>query len=213
MQRPVHRRARVGLDGRGANVVALELRTGEPALGGGGAREDQDRLALESHQKAEQAYNEGFYDPLVMSWGGVMRDNNVRGDTSLEKLASLRTVFAKGSAATLTAGNSTPLTDGAAAVLLASEDWARAHDLPVQAYLTAGRAAAIDHVNDEGLLMAPTVAVAEGPREDRRDDRQEDRRDDRGEDRRDDREEDRRDDREEDRRDDREGDRRGDRGR
>jgi acetyl-CoA C-acetyltransferase len=125
------------------------------------AREDQDRLALESHQKAEQACNEGFYDPLVMSWGGVMRDNNVRGDTSLEKLASLRTVFAKGSAATLTAGNSTPLTDGAAAVLLASEDWARAHDLPVQAYLTATRTAAVDFVQDEGLLMAPTVAVAE----------------------------------------------------
>ena len=124
-------------------------------------REDQDRLALESHHKAEQAYNEGFYDPLVMSWGGVMRDNNIRGDTSLEKLASLRTVFAKGADATLTAGNSTPLTDGAAAVLLASEDWAKARDLPVQAYLTASRTAAVDFVQDEGLLMAPTVAVAE----------------------------------------------------
>jgi len=125
------------------------------------AREDQDRLALESHQKAEQAYNEGFYDPLVMSWGGVMRDNNIRGDTSLEKLGSLRTAFAKDAEATLTAGNSTPLTDGAAAVLLASEDWAQAHDLPVQAYLTATRTAAVDFVGDEGLLMAPTVAVAE----------------------------------------------------
>jgi acetyl-CoA C-acetyltransferase len=124
-------------------------------------REDQDRLAMESHHKAEQAYNEGFYDPLVMSWGGVMRDNNIRGDTSLEKLASLRTVFAKGADATLTAGNSTPLTDGAAAVLLASEDWAKARDLPVQAYLTASRTAAVDFVQDEGLLMAPTVAVAE----------------------------------------------------
>ena len=125
------------------------------------AREDQDTLALESHHKAEQAYNEGFYDPLVMSWGGVMRDNNIRGDTSLEKLGTLRTVFAKGSDATLTAGNSTPLTDGAAAVLLASEDWARAHDRPVQAYLTATRTASVDFVGDEGLLMAPTVAVAE----------------------------------------------------
>ena len=125
------------------------------------AREDQDRLALESHQKAEQAYNEGFYDPLVMSWGGVMRDNNIRGDTSLEKLGSLRTAFAKDAEATLTAGNSTPLTDGAAAVLLASEDWAQAHDLPVQAYLTATRTAAVVFVGDEGLLMAPTVAVAE----------------------------------------------------
>jgi acetyl-CoA C-acetyltransferase len=126
------------------------------------AREDQDRLALESHQKAERAYNEGFYDPLVIPWGDMMRDNNIRGDTSLEKLSSLRTVFAKGDDATLTAGNSTPLTDGAAAVLLASEDWAKAHNLPVQAYLTATRTAAVDFVNgDEGLLMAPTVAVAE----------------------------------------------------
>jgi acetyl-CoA C-acetyltransferase len=125
------------------------------------AREDQDRLAVESHHKAEQAYNEGFFDPLVVPWGGVMRDNNIRGDTSLEKLSGLRTVFGKDAAATLTAGNSTPLTDGAAAVLLASEDWAKAHDLPVQAYLTATRTAAVDFVNDEGLLMAPTIAVAE----------------------------------------------------
>ena len=125
------------------------------------AREDQDRLALESHQKAERAYDDGFYDALVIPWGGVMRDNNIRGDTSLEKLGTLRTVFGKGADATLTAGNSTPLTDGAAAVLLASEDWAKAHDLPVQAYLTATRTAAVDFVNDEGLLMAPTVAVAE----------------------------------------------------
>jgi len=124
-------------------------------------REDQDRLAFESHQKADRAYDEGFYDPLVTAWGGVMRDNNIRADTTLEKLGTLRTVFDKGAGATLTAGNSTPLTDGAAAVLLASEDWARAHDLPVLAYLTATRTASVDFVNDEGLLMAPTVAVAE----------------------------------------------------
>ena len=124
-------------------------------------REDQDRLAFESHQKADRAYDEGFYDPLVTAWGGVMRDNNIRADTTLEKLGTLRTVFDKGAGATLTAGNSTPLTDGAAAVLLASEDWAHAHDLPVLAYLTAARTASVDFVNDEGLLMAPTVAVAE----------------------------------------------------
>jgi acetyl-CoA C-acetyltransferase len=124
-------------------------------------REEQDRLAMESHQKAARAYNEGWFDDLVMPWGGVSRDNNIRADSSMEKLGSLRTVFSKDADATLTAGNSTPLTDGAAAVLLASEEWARARDLPVQAYITASRTSAVDFVNDEGLLMAPTVAVAE----------------------------------------------------
>jgi acetyl-CoA C-acetyltransferase len=124
-------------------------------------REEQDRLAMESHVKADRAYNEGFFDNTVMPWGGVSRDNNIRGDSSMEKLGGLRTVFSKSDDATLTAGNSTPLTDGAAAVLLASEEWADKHDLPVQAYITAGRTSAVDFVNDEGLLMAPTVAVAE----------------------------------------------------
>lgn len=124
-------------------------------------REEQDRLAMESHQKAARAYDEGWFDDLVMPWGGVSRDNNVRADSRMEKLGSLRTVFSKDADATLTAGNSTPLTDGAAAVLLASEEWAKARDLPVQAYITAGRTSAVDFVNDEGLLMAPTVAVAE----------------------------------------------------
>jgi acetyl-CoA C-acetyltransferase len=124
-------------------------------------REEQDRLAMESHLKANQAHDEGFFDPLVTPWGGVARDNNIRADSDMEKLGSLRTVFAKDAAATLTAGNSTPLTDGAAGVLLASEDWARARGLPIQAYLMAGRTAAVDFVNDEGLLMAPTIAVAE----------------------------------------------------
>ncbi len=124
-------------------------------------REDQDQLAMESHQKANQAYNDGFFDDLVTPWGGVSRDNNIRADSSIEKLGSLRTVFSKEADATLTAGNSTPLTDGAAAVLLASEEWAKANELPVQAYITAGRTSAVDFVNDEGLLMAPTVAVAE----------------------------------------------------
>ena len=116
---------------------------------------------MESHVKADRAYNEGFFDNIVTPWGGVSRDNNIRGDSSLEKLGGLRTVFSKSDDATLTAGNSTPLTDGAAAVLLASEEWAEKHELPVQAYITAGRTSAVDFVNDEGLLMAPTVAVAE----------------------------------------------------
>ena len=125
------------------------------------SREEQDSLALESHQKAARAYNEGFFDNLIKYWGGVSRDNNVRPGSSLEKLGSLRTVFSKAPGATLTAGNSTPLTDGAAAILLASEDWAKQKELSVQAYITAGRTSAVDFVNDEGLLMAPTVAVAE----------------------------------------------------
>lgn len=124
-------------------------------------REDQDQLAMESHLKAAAAYDEGFFDPLVIPWSGAARDNNVRGDSSIEKLASLRTAFSKSEDATLTAGNSTPLTDGAAAVLLASEEWARARNLPIQGYLVGGRTASVDFVNDEGLLMAPTVAVAE----------------------------------------------------
>ncbi len=125
------------------------------------SREDQDQLAFESHHKAAAAYDEGFFDELVKPWNGVSRDNILRADTSLEKLATLRTVFDKGPKATMTAGNSTSLTDGAAAVLLCSEEWAKKHKLPVQAYLTTGRSAAVDFVNDEGLLMAPTVAVAE----------------------------------------------------
>ncbi|MBT8070527.1 MAG: acetyl-CoA C-acetyltransferase [Gammaproteobacteria bacterium] len=124
-------------------------------------RGDQDQLAFNSHQKAAAAYEDGFFDQLVTPWSGVSRDNNLRADTSLEKLATLRTVFDKGSKATLSAGNSTSLTDGAAAVLLCSEEWAAEHKLPVQAYLTTGRSAAVDFVNDEGLLMAPTIAVAE----------------------------------------------------
>ena len=124
-------------------------------------RKEQDQLAMESHQKAARAYDEGVFDDLVIPWGGVTRDNNIRGDSTMEKLGSLRTVFSKAPDATLTAGNSTPLTDGAAAVLLASEEWAKANDLQVQAYITASRTSAVDFVNDEGLLMAPTIAVSE----------------------------------------------------
>lgn len=124
-------------------------------------RKDQDQLAYDSHMKAAAAYDSGFFDDLVTPWGGVSRDNNLRADSTLEKLATLRTAFDRGPEATLTAANSTPLTDGAAAVLLCSEEWAAEHDLPVQAYLVTGRSASVDFVNDEGLLMAPTVAVAE----------------------------------------------------
>ena len=123
------------------------------------SRESQDQLALESHQKATAAYQAGFYKGLVLDFQGLSMDNNVRADTSLEKLAKLRPAFDFTGAGTLTAGNSTPLTDGAAAVLLASEDWARARNLPVLAWLTYGKAAAVDFVNKEGLLMAPAYAV------------------------------------------------------
>lgn len=124
------------------------------------SRQDQDQLTLESHQKAAAAYEAGFFDELVSAYQGVSRDNNIRADSSLEKLASLKPAFDRENG-TLSAGNSTPLTDGAAAVLLCSEDYARAHNLPIQAYLVGGRSSAIDFVHGEGLLMAPTVAVSE----------------------------------------------------
>lgn len=125
------------------------------------SREDQDKLTLASHQKAASAWANGCFDDLVVPHQGVLRDNIIREDTSLEKLASLRPAFDK-TAGTLTAGNSTTLSDGAAAVLLASEEWAASQGLPVLAYLVAGKTSAVDHVNaEEGLLMAPTVAVAE----------------------------------------------------
>jgi acetyl-CoA C-acetyltransferase len=125
------------------------------------SREDQDRLAYESHTKAARAYEEGFFDDLVVPFNGLDRDNNLRADTTLEKLATLKPAFdRKSGQGTLTAGNSTPLTDGASAVLLASEDWARQHNLPVLAWLVDGETAAVDFVGKkEGLLMAPAYAV------------------------------------------------------
>jgi acetyl-CoA C-acetyltransferase len=120
-------------------------------------REEQDQLAFESHLRAAAAYDEGFYRDLVVEFEGVSVDNNLRRDTTTEKLAKLRPAFAKDG--TLTAGNSTPMTDGAAAVLLASEDWARQRGLPVQAWLTFGKVAAVNFVGGEGLLMAPAFAV------------------------------------------------------
>ena len=124
------------------------------------SREEQDQLALQSHHNAARAYADGFYRDLVLTYLGLARDNNVRADTSLEKLARLPPVFDRSGAGTLTAGNSTPMTDGASAVLLCSESWARQRDLPVLAYLAYGKAAAVDYVDGrEGLLMAPAYAV------------------------------------------------------
>ncbi len=122
-------------------------------------REDEDQLAYESHAKAAAAWREGFYNDLVVEFAGLKIDNNIRQDTSLEKLAKLRPTFDPQDG-TLTAGNSTPLTDGASAVLLASEEWAARRNLPVLAYLRFGKAWAVDYVSGaEGLLMAPAYAV------------------------------------------------------
>jgi acetyl-CoA C-acetyltransferase len=126
------------------------------------AREAQDTLALRSHHNAARAYDEGFHDDLIVPCAGLVRDNNIRPDTTIEKMASMQPAFDKRSGhGTLTAANSTPLTDGAASVLLASEDWARARGLPILGYLTMGRVAANDFAHGDGLLMAPTIAVSE----------------------------------------------------
>lgn len=126
------------------------------------SRQDQDELALASHLNAAKAYDEGFHDDLLVPCAGVLKDNNVRADTSLDKMATMKPAFDKSSGqGTLTAANSTPLTDGAAAVLLSSEEWARSRNLPILAYLTYGQVAANDFAHGEGLLMAPTIAVSE----------------------------------------------------
>ena len=127
----------------------------------GVTREAQDELALASHGNAERAYREGFYADLVAPFNGAERDNTIRPDSTLEQLAKLKPVFDRSASGTLTAGNSTPLTDGASAVLLASEQWARDRSLPIQAYVTYAREAAVDFVDKEGLLMAPAYAVSE----------------------------------------------------
>jgi acetyl-CoA C-acetyltransferase len=119
----------------------------------------QDELALRSHAQAAKAYKEGFFKNLVFPFHGVEADTFVRGDTSMEKLARLKPAFDKSGTGTLTAGNSTPLTDGAAAVLMSSEEWAKSRAVPVQAYLADVEVAAVDFVAGAGLLMAPTVAV------------------------------------------------------
>jgi acetyl-CoA C-acetyltransferase len=125
------------------------------------SREAQDQLAYESHMKASAAWAEGFYADLVTPYAGLATDNNVRKDSTLAKLATLKPAFDRSKDGTLTAGNSTPLTDGAAAVLLASDEWAAQRGLPVQAWLTHTEVAAVDFVSGkEGLLMAPAYAVS-----------------------------------------------------
>jgi acetyl-CoA C-acetyltransferase len=143
---------RTGLSmGEHAAITAKEWNVG---------RAEQDELALASHRKLAAAYERGFFDDLITPYLGLTRDQNLRPDTSLEKLAALKTVYGRGDDATMTAGNSTPLTDGAALVLLASEEWAAAHHLPVLAYFETAETAAVDFVHGgEGLLMAPTYAV------------------------------------------------------
>ncbi len=122
------------------------------------AREDQDKLSFESHQKMAKAYDEGFFDDMITPFMGLDKDNNLRRDTTLEKLAKLKPAFDKVNG-TLTAGNSTPLTDGASCILLASEDWARVHNLPVLAYITFAELAAIEYVKDkQNLLLSPISA-------------------------------------------------------
>ncbi|MDP3968185.1 MAG: acetyl-CoA C-acetyltransferase [Nocardioides sp.] len=123
-------------------------------------REDQDALAVRSHHNLAASYEAGWQDDLVTPFHGLERDQNMRAESSMEKLGSLKPVFGKGEAATMTAANSTPLTDGASTVLLASEEWAKEQGLPVLAYFTAYETAAVDYVHGgEGLLMAPAYAM------------------------------------------------------
>jgi acetyl-CoA C-acetyltransferase len=149
---PRNAEPRTGLSmGEHAALTALEW---------GVTREEQDALAYESHQRLAAAYDRGFFDDLLTPYLGLERDQNLRADTSLDKLAGLKPVFGKGDSATMTAGNSTPLTDGASTVLLASDAWARKHRIPVLAYLTHHETAAVDYVHGaEGLLMAPAYAM------------------------------------------------------
>jgi acetyl-CoA C-acetyltransferase len=123
------------------------------------SREEQDELAFKSHQNMAKAYDEGFFNDMITPAFGLDKDNNLRRDTSLEKLASLKPAFDKQNG-TLTAGNSTPFTDGASAILLASEDWAKANNLPILAYITFSEVAGIEYVeNQQNLLLAPLFAA------------------------------------------------------
>ncbi|WP_202701773.1 acetyl-CoA C-acetyltransferase [Flavobacterium sp. UGB4466] len=124
------------------------------------SREDQDNFALKSHLNMAKAYDDGFFDDMITPFHGLDRDNNLRKDSTLEKLARLKPAFDKING-TLTAGNSTPLTDGASCILLASEEWAKEHDLPILAYITFAEIAAIEYVkNQQNLLLAPLFAVS-----------------------------------------------------
>jgi acetyl-CoA C-acetyltransferase len=123
-------------------------------------REEQDEIAVESHRRLAAAYDRGFFDDLVTPFLGLERDGNVRPDSSIEKLARMKPVFGDGPAASMTAGNSTPLTDGASAALLASDEWAAEHNLPVLAHFVDAETGAVDYVHGEsGLLEAPLYAV------------------------------------------------------
>lgn len=154
---PVNSEPRTGLSmGEHQAITTLEW---------GITREAQDELAAASHQHLAAAYDRGFFDDLITPYLGLSRDQNLRGDSTVEKLATLSPAFGKafGDEATMTAGNSTPLTDGASAVLLASEEWAAEHKLPVLAYFVDGETAAVDYVHgdrkEDGLLLAPVYAV------------------------------------------------------
>jgi len=148
---PRNAEPRTGLSmGEHAAIMATEWGIG---------REEQDELAVASHRKLAAAYDTGWLEDLVVPFLGLERDQNLRADTSLEKLAKLPPVFG-GPDGTMTAGNSTPLSDGASVVLLASEEWADAHGIPVQAFFTDAQTAAVDYVHKrEGLLMAPAYAM------------------------------------------------------
>jgi acetyl-CoA C-acetyltransferase len=149
---PRNAEPRTGLSmGEHAAIMAREWGIG---------RRDQDELAVRSHRNLAAAYDTGFLDDLVTPFLGLERDQNLRPDSSVEKLAKLKPVFG-GADGTMTAGNSTPLSDGASAVLLASEEWAAERGIPVQAYFTEAQTAGVDHVHKrEGLLMAPAYATA-----------------------------------------------------
>src|SRR5207244_2556202 len=124
------------------------------------SREAQDELAVASHRNLVAAWSRGFFDDLATPYLGLQKDQNMRPDASMESLARLKPVFGKDGTATMTAGNSTPLSDGAATVLLSSDAWAKEHRLPVLAHLVDAETAAVDYVHGgEGLLMAPAYAV------------------------------------------------------
>jgi acetyl-CoA C-acetyltransferase len=158
--RPTHLAPAVPRNAEPRTRLSMGEHAALTAVEWGVSREDQDELALASHQRLAAAYERGLLDSLVTPYRGLDRDENLRPDTSLERLGGLPTVFGKGSTATMTAGNSTPLTDGASVVLLASESWAKKRGLPVLAYLTQHETSAVDYVHgSEGLLMAPAYAM------------------------------------------------------